>query len=43
MMEQVLDNTVVRSAMRTAANTITRSLLGALGLGGRSSRKKSFF
>ena len=43
MVEQVLDNTVVRSAMRTAANTITRSLLGALGLGGRSSRKKSFF
>jgi uncharacterized protein len=42
MIEQVLDNTVVKSAMRTAANTITRSLLGALGLGGRS-RKKSFF
>jgi hypothetical protein len=43
MVEQVLDNAVVKSAMRTAANTITRSLLGALGLGGRSSRKKSFF
>jgi DNA helicase HerA-like ATPase len=43
MIEQVLDNTVVKSAMRTAANTITRSLLGALGLGGRSSRKKSWF
>ena len=43
MIEQVLDNTVVKSAMRTAANTITRSLLGALGLGGRSSKKKSWF
>lgn len=42
MIEQVLDNTIVKSAMRTAANTITRSLLGALGLGGRS-RKKSWF
>ncbi len=42
MIEQVLDNTVVKSAMRTAANSITRSLLGALGLGGRSS-KRSFF
>jgi DNA helicase HerA-like ATPase len=42
MVEQVLDNTIVKSAMRTAANTLTRSLLGALGLGGRS-RKKSFF
>jgi hypothetical protein len=42
MIEQVLDNTVVKSAMRTAANTITRSLLGALGLGGRS-RKKTWF
>lgn len=41
MIEQVLDNSVVKSAMRTAANTITRSLLGALGLGGRSSKKKS--
>lgn len=43
MIEQVLDNTVVKSAMRTAANTLTRSLLGALGLGGRSSKKKSWF
>jgi DNA helicase HerA-like ATPase len=42
MIEQVLDNAIVKSAMRTAANTITRSLLGALGLGGRS-RKKTWF
>ncbi len=41
-LEQVLDNTVVRQVGRTAAGIITRSLLGALGLGGRS-RKKSIF
>lgn len=41
MLEQVLDNTIVKSAMRTAATSLTRSLLGALGLGGRS--KKSLF
>ena len=45
MVEQVLDNSIVKSALRTAANAITRSLLGALGLGGRSSttRRKSLF
>ncbi len=38
------DSPVVKSVSRTAANIITRSLLGALGLGGRSSsRRKSFF
>jgi hypothetical protein len=36
------DNPIVRSAGRTAATIITRSLLGALGLGGRS-RKKSIW
>ena len=36
------DDPVVRSMTRTAGNTIVRSLLGALGLGGRS-RKKSLF
>jgi len=42
--EKVMDNTVVKSTLRTAANIITRSLLGALGLGGRSSsKKKSWF
>jgi DNA helicase HerA-like ATPase len=34
--EEVLDNSVVRQVGRTAASIITRSLLGALGLGGRS-------
>jgi DNA helicase HerA-like ATPase len=40
-LEKVLDNSVTRQVGRTAANIITRSLLGALGLGGRSSKKKS--
>jgi DNA helicase HerA-like ATPase len=43
MVEQVLENSVVKSAMRTAVNTLTRSLLGALGLGGRSRKKTSWF
>lgn len=38
-LEQVLDNSVVKQVGRTAASIITRSLLGALGLGGRSRRK----
>jgi hypothetical protein len=37
------DNPVVKQVGRTAANVITRSLLGALGLGGRSSRRKNSF
>lgn len=40
-LEKVLDSSVTRQVGRTAANIITRSLLGALGLGGRSSKKKS--
>jgi hypothetical protein len=36
-----LDNPIVRSAGRTAANMITRSLLGVLGLGGTTRKKKS--
>ena len=40
--ESILDSPVVKQMGRTAANVITRSLLGALGLGGGSrSRKKS--
>ncbi|MES2648610.1 MAG: helicase HerA-like domain-containing protein [Bacteroidota bacterium] len=42
MVEQVLDNSIVKSALRTAATTLTRSLLGALGLGGRSRKKTSW-
>ncbi|CAN5634377.1 DUF853 family protein [soil metagenome] len=34
------DNPTVKQVERTAASIITRSLLGALGLGGRSSSKK---
>ncbi|MGK2862175.1 MAG: helicase HerA-like domain-containing protein [Chitinophagaceae bacterium] len=36
------DDPVVKSMTRTAGNTIVRSLLGALGLGGRSRRKSIF-
>ena len=41
--ESILDNPILKSVGRTAANIITRSLLGALGMGGRSSRSKSWF
>jgi uncharacterized protein len=40
--EQMLDSPITRQIGRTAASIITRSLLGALGLGGRS-RKRSIF
>jgi uncharacterized protein len=36
------DNPTVKQIGRTAASVITRSLLGALGLGGRSKRKSLF-
>jgi len=39
--EKVANNSIVKSMVRTAGNTIVRSLLGALGLGGRSSSSKS--
>ncbi len=38
--DNFFDNPVVKQVGRTAAAIITRSLLGALGLGGRSSSKK---
>ncbi len=41
VIEKAMDNTVVKSMVRTAGNTIVRSLLGALGLGGRTTRKKT--
>jgi DNA helicase HerA-like ATPase len=37
-LDKILNNTAVRQVERTAASIITRSLLGALGLGGRSRR-----
>jgi DNA helicase HerA-like ATPase len=40
-LDKFLANSAVRQAGRTAASMITRSLLGALGLGGRSSSKKT--
>lgn len=39
--EGFFDNPVVKQVGRTAANVITRSLLGALGMGGSSRRKKT--
>jgi uncharacterized protein len=39
--ESIFDNPIVKSAGRTAANMITRSLLGVLGLGGSTRRKKT--
>jgi uncharacterized protein len=41
--ESFLDNPIVKQVGRTAASIITRSLLGALGLGGRSTKKKSLW
>jgi DNA helicase HerA-like ATPase len=41
--ESWLDNPMVKSAGRTAATMLTRSLLGVLGLGGRTRRKRSLF
>ncbi|HEU4554504.1 MAG TPA: helicase HerA-like domain-containing protein [Chitinophaga sp.] len=43
VLETVLDSPVTRQIGRTAASVITRSLLGALGLGGRSRKKTSWF
>ena len=39
--ESFFDNPIVKQVGRTAASIITRSLLGALGLGGRSSSRTS--
>jgi DNA helicase HerA-like ATPase len=41
--ETLFDNPLVKQMGRTAANVITRSLLGALGLGGRSRSSKSLW
>ena len=40
-LEKIANNTVVKSMIRTAGNGIVRSLLGSLGLGGRTTRKKT--
>lgn len=42
IVEEVLDNPITKQVGRTAASIITRSLLGALGLGGKS-KKSSWF
>ncbi|HEY1032281.1 MAG TPA: ATPase, partial [Flavipsychrobacter sp.] len=41
ILETIVDNPIAKSMMRTAGNTIVRSLLGSLGLGGTSRKKKS--
>jgi len=43
VLESVLDSPVARQVGRTAASMITRSLLGALGLGGKSKKSSSWF
>lgn len=40
--KSIFDNSAVKQATRTATSIITRSLLGALGLSGRSKRKSLF-
>lgn len=40
-LEKIGGSSVVKSMVRTGGNIIVRSLLGALGLGGRSSRSKT--
>lgn len=43
-LEKVANNTIVKSMMRTAGNSIVRSLLGSLGLGGTTRKSsKSWF
>ncbi len=41
--ETFFDNPMVKQVGRTAAGIITRSLLGVLGLGGRTTRSRSLF
>lgn len=41
--KSIFDNPTVKQVGRTAASVITRSLLGVLGLGGRSGRRRSLF
>jgi hypothetical protein len=41
-MEKIFNSNVARQVERTAASVITRSVLGALGLGGKS-KKGSWF
>lgn len=41
--KSIFDDPTVKSMTRTAGNTIVRTLLGVLGLGGRSRSRKSLF
>lgn len=41
--ENVMDSTITRQIGRTVAREVTRGLLGVLGLGGKTSKKKGWF
>ncbi len=41
MLEKIGNSSVTKSLLRTAGNTIVRSLLGSLGLGGTTRRRKT--
>jgi DNA helicase HerA-like ATPase len=43
IVEQITDNPIARSMVRTAGNMLVRGLLGSLGLGSTRSKKKGFF
>lgn len=43
IVESITENPIARSMMRTAGNMLVRGLLGSLGLGGSTRRKKGFF
>ncbi len=43
VLEEMLDSSAARQVGRTAASVITRTLLGALGLGGKTTRKRSLW
>lgn len=42
-LDKILDSPITKQVGRTAAGIITRSLLGVLGLGGRTRKKSSWF
>ncbi len=43
IVETITDNPIAKSMMRTAGNMLVRGLLGSLGLGGSTSRRKKGF
>ncbi|MBS1772348.1 MAG: DUF853 family protein [Bacteroidetes bacterium] len=43
ILETITENPIAKSMMRTAGNMLVRGLLGSLGLGGSTRKKKGFF